>query len=46
MRDHPSLASFFRVLSLSLDRRGQAYVSTLEARHYPVVATQVMGGGG
>jgi hypothetical protein len=30
--DNPSLKDFFKVLSLSLDRKGQPYVSTVEAR--------------
>jgi gamma-glutamyl hydrolase len=34
------LAAFFKVLSLSLARDGRAYVSTMEAREYPVYATQ------
>lgn len=46
VRENPRLSSFFKVLSLSLDKSGDAYVSTLEARDYPFVATQVGGWGG
>jgi gamma-glutamyl hydrolase len=34
------LSAFFKVLSLSLARDGRPYVSTMEARDYPVYATQ------
>lgn len=34
------LSAFFKVLSLSLARDGKPYVSTMEARDYPVYATQ------
>jgi len=34
------LQEFFAVTSLSLDRQGAPYVSTIEARSYPVTATQ------
>ncbi len=30
--DNPELADFFRVLSLSLDKQGVSYISTLEGR--------------
>lgn len=39
-QENPRLKSFFKVLSLSLDRRGLAYISTMEAWDYPVWATQ------
>jgi hypothetical protein len=35
-----ALGAFFRVLSLSEDRDGAVYVSTMEARDYPITATQ------
>lgn len=34
------LQDFFAVTSLSLDRQGVPYVSTIESRSYPVTATQ------
>jgi gamma-glutamyl hydrolase len=38
--ENPSLLSFFDILSLSLDRQGEMYVSTIEAKDYPISATQ------
>lgn len=38
--ENPRLLDFFDVISLSLDKSGNAYVSTLEAIRYPIVATQ------
>ncbi|GFR43452.1 hypothetical protein Agub_g4535 [Astrephomene gubernaculifera] len=38
--ENPALGRFFKVLSLSLDKSGVAYVSTLEGRNYPFTATQ------
>lgn len=38
--ENPKLSSFFTVLSLSLDKSGNAYISTLEAKRYPIFATQ------
>ena len=38
--ENPRLSDFFAVVSLSLDKAGAPYVSTLEARDYPVTATQ------
>jgi len=40
MTDNPVLRDFFVVLTYSLDKDGEAYVSTMEARDYPVSATQ------
>jgi hypothetical protein len=34
------LVDFFNVISLSIDRSGNPYVSTLESKDYPIVATQ------
>mmetsp|Transcript_18627 Transcript_18627/g.33226 ORF Transcript_18627/g.33226 Transcript_18627/m.33226 type:complete len:379 (-) Transcript_18627:235-1371(-) len=36
----PALSRFFRVLSTSKDKQGVEYVSTVEAREYPFLATQ------
>ncbi|EFJ53180.1 hypothetical protein VOLCADRAFT_102798 [Volvox carteri f. nagariensis] len=38
--ENPALGRFFRVVSLSLDKSGAAYISTLEGRNYPFTATQ------
>lgn len=38
--ENPRLKAFFKVLSLSLDKNGLPYISTLEARNYPITATQ------
>lgn len=38
--ENPKLSNFFKVLSLSLDKSGVAYVSTMEARKYPIIAIQ------
>lgn len=38
--ENPRLKDFFKVLSLSMDRKGLPYVSTMEARKYPFTATQ------
>ena len=38
--DNPRLAEFFDMLTMSVDRRGTHYVSTMEAKRYPVSATQ------
>lgn len=38
--ENPDLGKFFKVLSLSLDKSGAAYISTLEGRKYPFTATQ------
>lgn len=37
---NPKLKSFFDVLTLSADRGGAVYVSTMEARDYPITAVQ------
>jgi gamma-glutamyl hydrolase len=37
---NPSLDNFFDVLTLSIDRQDAVYVSTMEARKYPIYATQ------
>lgn len=34
------LKDFFSVLSLSIDNSGNPYISTIEARKYPITATQ------
>ncbi|KAK9823907.1 hypothetical protein WJX72_006292 [[Myrmecia] bisecta] len=38
--ENPHLKDFFKVLSLSVDRLGGVYISTMEARKYPITATQ------
>lgn len=38
--ENPHLHEFFKVLSLSLDKSGDPYISTVEARKYPITATQ------
>ncbi|KXZ51986.1 hypothetical protein GPECTOR_10g1008 [Gonium pectorale] len=38
--ENPALGRFWRVVSLSLDKSGVAYISTLEGRAYPFTATQ------
>ncbi len=38
--ENPRLLELFKVLSLSVDRRGKVYVSTIEAHRYPITATQ------
>ncbi|KAI8471106.1 MAG: hypothetical protein J3K34DRAFT_244588 [Monoraphidium minutum] len=38
--ENPRFKEFFKVLSLSLDRKGLPYISTMEARKYPITATQ------
>lgn len=38
--ENKGLKDFFKVLSLSVDKSGQPYISTMEARRYPVTATQ------
>ncbi len=37
---NPALNEFFDVLTLSIDRQDAVYVSTMEATHYPISATQ------
>jgi len=39
-KENHKLEAFFKVISLSIDKSGNPYISTLEARKYPVVATQ------
>ena len=39
-KDNPRLSSFFNILSLSIDKSGKPYVSTLESKKYPITATQ------
>lgn len=39
-KENSKLEDFFKVISLSIDKSGNPYVSTLEARKYPIVATQ------
>lgn len=41
VKENKKLDDFFSVISLSLDKSGNAYVSTMEAKEYPFVATQV-----
>ncbi len=38
--ENPSLNNFFDVLTLSIDRKDSVYVSTMEAKEYPIYATQ------
>ena len=38
--ENPLLERFFKVISLSIDKSGNPYISTLEARQYPITATQ------
>lgn len=38
--ENPALGKFWKVLSLSLDKQGAAYISTMEGRSYPFTATQ------
>ncbi len=38
--ENPPLGKFWKVLSLSLDKQGAAYISTMEGRAYPFTATQ------
>lgn len=38
--ENPSLAAFFNVLSLSIDKKDKVYVSTMEGENYPITATQ------
>eukprot|EP00929_Paragymnodinium_shiwhaense_P067871 TRINITY_DN34108_c0_g1_i1.p1 TRINITY_DN34108_c0_g1~~TRINITY_DN34108_c0_g1_i1.p1 ORF type:complete len:351 (-),score=53.79 TRINITY_DN34108_c0_g1_i1:331-1383(-) len=35
-----SLRGFFRIISTNADRKGNVFVSTIEAKHYPIVAMQ------
>lgn len=44
--ENPTLVDFFDVLTLSIDRGGRTYVSTMEAIDYPITATQWCAGGG
>jgi gamma-glutamyl hydrolase len=37
---NPRLSSFFKVLSLSIDKSGVPYISTMESSKYPVTAVQ------
>jgi len=41
VKENVDLGDFFSVISLSIDKSGNPYVSTIEARDYPFVATQV-----
>lgn len=38
--ENPRLRDFFKVLALSLDKAGLPYISAMEARQYPITATQ------
>ena len=40
MHRHPRLRDFFRVTALATDRDGGVYVANLEAKDYPITATQ------
>lgn len=40
LADNPALADFINVLAYSEDRKGRLYVSSFEAKHYPVYAVQ------
>jgi gamma-glutamyl hydrolase len=37
-----NLTSFFNVLSTNLDRNGIEFISSIEAKKYPIFATQVL----
>ena len=37
---NPALDEMFEVLTLSIDRQDEVYVSTMEARNYPISGTQ------
>lgn len=39
-QENPGLREFYNILSLSADRQGNVYVSTLESPQYPITATQ------
>jgi gamma-glutamyl hydrolase len=39
-QENRKLSDFFDVISLSIDKSGNPYVSTLESKDYPIVATQ------
>ncbi|KAG2501964.1 hypothetical protein HYH03_000461 [Edaphochlamys debaryana] len=39
-KENPQLSKFMKVISLSLDKAGAAYISTLEGRKYPFTAVQ------
>jgi len=39
-RENKKLSDFFDVISLSIDKSGNPYISTLESRGYPMTATQ------
>lgn len=43
-KENDKLQDFFKVISLSIDKSGNPYVSTLEGREFPFVATQVRAG--
>ena len=38
--DNPKLLDLFKVLSLSVDRGGRVYVSSMEAKNFPITAVQ------
>ncbi|CAM0954571.1 unnamed protein product [Alopecurus aequalis] len=40
LRENYALSSFFRIITTSPDENGKVYVSTLEARKYPITCTQ------
>ncbi|KAF5842134.1 class I glutamine amidotransferase-like protein [Dunaliella salina] len=40
VKENKRLDDFFNVISLSVDKSGNPYVSTIEAKEYPIVATQ------
>ncbi len=40
VEENPRLKEFYDVLSLSVDRAGSVYVSTVEAHKYPITGTQ------
>lgn len=40
VQENPRVRELLDVLSLSVDRGGQVYVSTFEARDYPIYGTQ------
>lgn len=38
--ENERLRSFFRVITTSADRQGKPFISTMEAKQYPIIATQ------
>ena len=40
LENHPKLSKFFKVTAMAADRDGEQYVANMEARSYPITATQ------